>query len=247
MVTCSDLKNHKLGNSLFMFAATMVHASRVGALPGFTGIPFLEMLEQPPSAEIIPVSKIPSLKYSEPSFSYRKIPDFSKVDLLGYFQSEKYFSGSEDFIRSELYPNKALREYCKKHSLPNSCSIHVRRTDYLNFPDVFHVLDKDYVVRAIDEIGRDKTFFIFSDDVAWCQENLTGLSGVKTIYPNGSKYEDFWLQSACTHHIIGNSSFSWWAAWLSEGGGKVIAPKKWFREKGPQDDQDLIPDRWIRV
>ena len=149
--------------------------------------------------------------------------------------------------------------YSRLDTLPilavNSVSIHVRRGDYLTNPVTFQthgLCDIDYYKKAIDEILDlvDKPhFFIFSDDQSWAKSNIIFGAPTDYVMHNNSlkNYEDLRLMSYCRHHIIANSSFSWWGAWLGNNPEKiVIAPKKWFND--PKiDTTDLIPDTWLRL
>ena len=91
-------------------------------------------------------------------------------------------------------------------------------------------------------------FFIFSDDIAWIKDNLTTNSDTVYVDHNSGKqsYNDMYLMSLCQHHIIANSSFSWWGAWLGTNVKKiVIAPKQWFVNDTVTND--LIPKSWLRL
>lgn len=92
-------------------------------------------------------------------------------------------------------------------------------------------------------------FFIFSDDIAWVKDQLKMDFPCQYVEHNkgAESYNDMRLMSLCQHHIIANSSFSWWGAWLAVNPSKiVIAPKQWFLN-APHDISDLIPDGWIRM
>jgi hypothetical protein len=188
--------------------------------------------------------------YNEPHFHYSPIPDFMLPTYLhGYFQSEKYFKHNRnkilEFFTCDDVINKIHEKY--KNNLSNgSCSIHVRRGDYLNLPDHHPTQDMEYYKKAISIVGSDKTFFIFSDDIRWCKENFNFLDNV--IYcENNEDYEDLYLMSLCDDNIIANSSFSWWGAWLNKNESKkVISPKKWF---GPSKSNfitnDIYCEKWV--
>lgn len=181
------------------------------------------------------------------------------VYLDGYWQSERYFKDIEDIVRSEFEvkspprgKNKELTELIKAC---NSVSLHVRRGDYVNNPQTheFHgICGVDYYKRCIEYFRgtvEEPYFFIFSDEPSWAKEHID-ISHKMTIIdhngPDGS-YEDLRLMSYCQHHIIANSSFSWWGAWLRGNAGKiVIAPERWFR-RDDLDTKDLIPETWIRI
>ncbi len=176
------------------------------------------------------------------------------VYLKGYWQSEQYFAPANDVIRSELQLKESfvlpVQSFAEKLQSCNAVSVHIRRGDYTN-PEILRVhgiLPPDYYERAVAYFLQNDpsvSFFVFTDDPYWVKENIHipgafFVSGIETR----NHYEDFYLMSKCRHHIIANSSFSWWAAWLNNAPGKkVVAPKNWFNE-GPKDTQDLIPTGW---
>jgi hypothetical protein len=181
------------------------------------------------------------------------------IYLDGFWQSEKYFADAEDIIRSEIsfrFPPSGLNhELAEMIGSAQSVSIHVRRGDYIASPQTFHihgVCSINYYRECVDRISgllSRPHFFVFSDDPVWCKENLSFLSPATFISHNHGKrgYEDLRLMSLCKHHIIANSSFSWWGAWLSSFSEKtVFAPAQWFRDASI-DTRDLIPDSWIKV
>ena len=187
------------------------------------------------------------------------LPD--NVYLEGYWQSEKYFLGIADTIRQELTVKDPLRgknlEIADLMRSYDSVSLHVRRGDYVadTTTNQHHgVCSLDYYARcaaAVSERIANPHFFIFTDDPVWVRENL------KLPYPstfvdhNGPSqaHEDIRLMSACQHHIIANSSFSWWGAWLNKSAGKrVFAPKQWFAAEDVQTKaDDLVPGGWNRM
>jgi hypothetical protein len=179
------------------------------------------------------------------------------VYLEGFWQSEKYFKSIEETIRREFTikdPPSALNsKYMDEIRLVNSISIHVRRGDYVEDKEtsaVHGVCSIDYYRQAIHRLSaevNDPRFYFFSDDMNWTKANLSG-SPHPSVYIDHNQtapYEDLRLMSSCKHHIIANSSFSWWGAWLSENKGKkVIAPRNWFRTL---QNEDIIPNGWITL
>ena len=132
-------------------------------------------------------------------------------------------------------------------------SIHIRRGDYVSnkITNLTHgVCGIEYYINAINYISKhveQPYFFVFSDEPEWARENLKITFPITYINHNTSQndFEDMRLLSLCKQHIIANSSFSWWGAWLSRNDNKiVIAPKKWFNEY-KADTKDLYPDDWI--
>jgi len=201
--------------------------------------------------EVITYKKEPFFHY-DPAF--QTFPD--NVYLDGYWQSEKYFRDIEKIIRSEFTlkkePDEPDKQMAEKISGSNAISIHIRRGDYIANPVTHNhhgVCPLEYYQTAINHMVTkcpDPHFYIFSDDPAWVKQNLA------VHYPhtcvthnlNIRDSSDLWLMSLCKHHIIANSSFSWWGAWLSDNPEKmVIAPKRWVNDPNV-DTRDLIPESW---
>jgi hypothetical protein len=190
--------------------------------------------------------------YYEPVFHYSPIPDFMLPTYLhGYFQSEKYFKNNREKILEFFTCNEVvdkIREKYKNELNVETCSIHVRRGDFLTLQDHHPTQDMEYYKKAISIVGSDKTFFMFSDDISWCKENFKFLDNV--IYcENNEDYEDLYLMSLCRNNIIANSSFSWWGAWLNQNENKItVGPKKWF---GPSKSNfitdDIYCEKWIVI
>jgi glycosyl transferase family 11 len=181
------------------------------------------------------------------------------VYLEGYWQSERYFADVEAVIRREFTckepadaENARLAEQIRS---TNSVSLHVRRGDYVSDPKtsrVHGVCTMDYYGRAVrriaDAAGR-LHLYVFSDDPVWVRSNLR--LDHETTYldrnPADRGHEDLRLMSLCRHHVIANSSFSWWGAWLARDTAKmVVAPSKWFNDYSA-DTRDLLPRPWIRL
>jgi len=183
----------------------------------------------------------------------------NNIYVEGFWQSEKYFLEIASTIRQEFtlkYPQSLIFHQILE-LISNTCSIsiHIRRGDYVNNSEanLFHgVCSLDYyryAVKYISEHVKDPHFFVFSDDFDWFNENLNINAPMNLVSKNKSlrDYEELNLMSQCKHHIIANSSFSWWGAWLNSKVDKiVVAPKEWFRDTA-KDTEDLIPSTWIRL
>jgi hypothetical protein len=181
------------------------------------------------------------------------------IYLDGFWQSYKYFSDIEDIIRADFKLKEPLES--KSPALVRlikdsaSVSLHIRRTDYLTSSKhlaAFGSLPLSYYEQAIDFIKtkvQKPTLFIFSDDPAWVKANLPTAS-LETIYLADFKlpdYEELAVMSLCRHHIIANSTFSWWGAWLDPRPDKiVIAPAHWTKTGEPKTN-DIIPTLWIKM
>ena len=181
------------------------------------------------------------------------------VCLDGCFQSEKYFKDIEEVIRSDLrFTKDSFGEegvfYKEKILASNSVGIHVRRGDYMT-SQLHNVCTMEYYARSIAYIKGLVAlphFFVFSDDVEWCSENLniSDCTFVKVTASGSNPLIDLQLMSLCKHNIISNSTYSWWAAWLNENHEKiVVAPNRWFNDESMNARalQDTIPDDWVHV
>jgi hypothetical protein len=205
-------------------------------------------------------------RFIKPHQAYTfNIKELNKKDnsyIEGYWQSQKYFYPIEKDIRKELtlknHPSKTFQsEYKLIQSCPVSVSIHIRRGDYANNPDItkiFGLCDLNYYKKAIEIINskyQNCTFFVSSDDTKWAKENIPNIIDKNTVHyvsnPDLSDYEELVLMSKCHHQIIANSSFSWWAGWLNENKNKtIIAPQKWMANPKIKTP-DIIPDKWIKI
>jgi hypothetical protein len=185
------------------------------------------------------------------SFDPRFLDAPADCVISGYFQSPRYFESMAGELRAEINGlliqgvGASCPQYIVKNiSQPNSIAVHVRRGDYLRIP-VFHVCDETYYRKSMDEM-RERVpharFFIFSDDPEWCrgafreEDTEVIASGEAAANP----LHDLHLMSLASHHIITNSSYSWWAAWLGDKPGQqVIMPDRWYaREiKAPMEEK----------
>lgn len=166
--------------------------------------------------------------------------------LVGYWQSEKYFKDHKMDILLDFGPSQKEIQELKPLIEPDSISIHIRRTDYLNLQEIHPVQPISYFSSGIEAIGDYNKLYVFSDEVDWCKTNL---KFDRMVFMEGrSNIEDMRLMSFCKHNIISNSSFSWWAAWLNQNATKkVVAPRKWFGPKATASSRDIIPYEWITI
>ena len=207
------------------------------------------------------VFRLDAAEYFEPHFHFD--PKLQSIEvpciLNGYFQSPRYFQHHADTIRRELRPPEATDEESRRLAGiledADSISLHVRRGDYVTNAkarQVFAECGQDYYLRALDRIPNGGPVVVFSDDITWAQQHLPTtrkliFSGQANDTKRRSGLEDLWLMTKAEHHIIANSTFSWWGAWLAEKqNGTKIAPDRWFCESR-EKSADLIPDEWIRL
>lgn len=182
------------------------------------------------------------------------------IYLDGFFQSEKYFKDYEKEIRQDLTLKNPMSEKSQQISeqiknTENSVSLHIRRGDYVqdSKTNEYHgTCNPEYYSKALEyissKIGKSINIFVFSDDIEWVKKNMP--IPFQTTYVSSPEIQDFEeliLMSQCNHHIIANSSFSWWGAWLDPKSDKiVIAPSRWVK-KDEKNYKDIIPSSWIRI
>jgi len=178
------------------------------------------------------------------------IPQENNFGVNGFFQTEKYFNNFRKEIIEFIKPNQEIEDYIfsKYNSyLTNaSLSLHIRRGDYLKFPNHHPVQSLEYYMKCMGECKYDN-LLIFSDDINWCKNNIK-LKNILFI-ENEKDYIELFLMSKCNINIISNSSFSWWGAWLNDNEDKkVYAPKNWFgKELSHIDISDIVPEKWIKI
>lgn len=189
---------------------------------------------------------------SESGFSFDKnlfnnCPDW--ISLSGFFQSEKYFKFIKSEIKGDFEFKDEIRIPCQEmiSEVKNPISLHIRRTDYISNPN-HSVLDLNYYDKALNKFNKKSTVLVFSDDPEWCKQQDIFSEDRFLISEKNSNYVDLCLMTLCKGHIIANSSFSWWGAWLSHS-EKVIAPSGWFSGSNNEhlDIKDLIPEEWTVI
>lgn len=192
----------------------------------------------------------------EPNLLFNK--DLLKVNnnafIKGYFQTEEYFSDIREILIDQFKIKKELAKSTlaiknQIELLKNTCSLHIRRGDYISDKKankVHGTCDLDYYQKAISYISdqhKNVHFLVFSDDINWVKSNLN-VENANFIDHKVIPHEDQYLMSLCKHNITANSSFSWWGAWLNQHNEKiVVAPKQWFVEK----ENEVACKSWIKL
>jgi hypothetical protein len=181
------------------------------------------------------------------------------VYLDGYWQSERYFADFADAVRMEFTPRKPLEPenaaLAARVDGVHAVALHVRRGDYVLNPTTnrYHgTCEPQYYCNAVDYIAQrvaEPHLFVFSDDPQWVRSNLHFAIPTTFVDVNSPQrgYRDMQLMALCRHHIVANSSFSWWGAWLSTWRQKiVVAPERWFNDDSI-NTRDLVPEGWVRL
>lgn len=181
----------------------------------------------------------------------------TSVYLDGYWQSERYFAHIAPLVRDELRvrvaPSIANAATLERIRAGTSVAVHVRRGDYVTNAKARRThggCPPDYYTAAcrfVVERTRRPSFFVFSDDPEWVRANLSFPGAVEYVDHNGPRdaHEDLRLMAACQHHVIANSTFSWWGAWLGHSKTQiVVAPQRWFATR-TRRTADLFPTQWV--
>jgi hypothetical protein len=245
--------NAGLCNQLFMIATGYAHAKRNGYQLRLSSKSTYWNTILYRCVDWIGSPSLPCRIWREPRFSYVPIPPNARV-LTGYFQSSKYFADVSGEIR-ELFASPCLThlDISTPDLFERGIVVHIRRGDYLVGANrnKHGILDERYYRRAMDaartELGADCPFFVFSDDLAWCRQQawLAGPSIVFVDEPDTCR--SLQLMTQFRHFILSNSTFSWWAAWLSNKNGRVWVPNRWFGPVGPADWADIYEPGWIKL
>lgn len=266
-----------LGNQLFQIANCIAYGLR-------TGMEF--QIPQQMDGEQYPVyfDHLPKLTLGfenfgymqETSFNYQPYPKKEQICFIGYYQSWKYFWDFKDQVFELILAgfDKVFAGNAKFSIKPGIVAMHVRRGDYLKYPDIFPFVGQAYISLAIkyfNDRGYNK-FNIFSDDIEWCRENIeknTDHLGDNTFYFSSNHFgddqkknamADMLLMSMHEHQIISNSTFSLWAAMLNKNINKIIvcpSESNWFGSGVPDlgpayesiaiNARDLIPENFVQI
>jgi hypothetical protein len=199
--------------------------------------------------------------YRERHFQFDPaVPELqTPVYLDGFWQSERYFSDIAEMLRQEFRVKGPMdlenKAFVARIESVNAVSLHVRRGDYISDPATnrYHgICSPDYYERSVEYVAArtgSPYLFVFSDDQQWTRTNLRFAVPAMIVdaNPSDSGHRDMHLMALCRHHIIANSSFSWWGAWLNPSHEKiVVAPRQWFGVSS-NDTRDLISRNWVRL
>tara|TARA_B100000963_G_scaffold202820_1_gene176647 strand:- start:1719 stop:2522 length:804 start_codon:yes stop_codon:yes gene_type:complete len=178
---------------------------------------------------------------------FEKCPD--NVDLYGYYQSPKYFEHIKDEIKKDFTFAKEVESVCDDmiDSINNGrklIALHIRRTDYTVNPN-HPVQSLEYYELALKHFHKNERVIVFSDDPDWCQEQKLFDNDDIMISEGNDADIDLCLMTKCNYHVIANSSFSWWGAWLGDS-EQIIAPIKWFADScASKSIRDMAFGNWI--
>lgn len=250
----------QLGNQMFQIATATSLALDHGVEAVFPDLDESEEYGIPTNRmHVFPhiKSKLPGIirkKYYDHTCSYHKIPYESNIELIGWFQSEKYFKHHREEILELFEPSDEIYNYLTtkyEDILNHPCTVSIHHRSYAK-EDPFQYLHptqpKEYFLQAINQYPHDSLFIVCSNDIEWCKWNFFDIPREFIFIEDEPYYHDLYLMSLCKHNIISNSSFSWWSAWLNKNPDKIVtAPKQWFTITSRQDFSDIVPKDWIKI
>lgn len=247
----SFVNQGRAGNFFFEAATALAYALRHGldfTVPATTRNPKWDPIYFPHLVNPNYNPKLPTVYIKESGHQYQELPFYEQyrnrnIILQGYFQSELYF---------KEYREEILKAFALPWNPHNDVSIHVRRGDYLQYPDKHPVVPAEFYVDAIEHFYKKgyRDFYVFSDDIPYCKKSFISHAGVNFIFSEDkNEIEDLVGISNCAHHIGSSSTFSWWGSWLSRNADSItVTPKLWFVEgHGNLSVKDIIPDTWIKL
>lgn len=242
---------------VFNLDMELAESEDVRKILGWKSLPRIRSLFSRPQFSLFRSDKL----VIEPSFHY-----WDKINqvhddcyLEGYWQTEKYFYDAAATIRRDFVfrtpLDKKNDESATLISEVNAVSLHVRRGDYVSdarTAETHGLCSIEYYRAAVQVVAErvpNAHLFVFSDDICWVKKNLPLDLPANYIDHNqgAQSFNDMRLMSMCKHHIIANSSFSWWGAWLNPNPSKiVVAPRKWFSMSG-YNTSDIICSGWLVI
>lgn len=270
------LNNGRLGNQLFQISAALAHAEKMGTTAQFpkweynkyflTGID--DKLDQTFDCRFNNIFHNPHYGFD---FHYTPIPEEKNLILHGFYHTQKYFENYKELIIKAFTPKNEFMQLVREAGkdflyLQNTLAIHIRRGDYIGNESAHpNLSETEYCTTAMSmleflidfkhpnhlQTNKSMNYIVFSDDIAWCKNRFNSFENFYFVEGN-SDIVDLFLMAKCKHHIIANSSFSWWAAWLAKNmfktDGITIAPKTWFGiDLAHYNTNDIYLPEWIKI
>ena len=196
------------------------------------------------------ISRFPTV--NEKSFEFDaeffENPPKQDINILGFYQSAKWFAGAEDEVREAFTFKEKYRELAnimRSQLSGEVISLHVRRTDYIDNAN-HDCVTLDYYAKALEMMPKDLKVIIFTDDAEWAKAQPLFPDDRFFVSETNCPYTDMALMGLCDYHITANSSYSWWGAWLSSS-KRVITPSVWFGPGLNHNTKDIYCDGWERI
>ena len=244
------VKNYLYGKNIFLFPGRhLVKQIMIALMLLPEGKSRKKFLESDPLLLPIPHSRVFTQDGSIYSEKFMMIPD--DVYMCGDWQNEKFFDGYYDDLKKRFTfaPEYFNSEYADDIRSCNSVAVHVRLGDKLRRGEVDFTREYlSHSIRKILSLSEDVKFFVFSDDIKWCKNNMHDIYDTEyTFIEGGTPAQDMALMTICRHVITSASTFSWWGAWLNDNPNKIViapAQKLWCKD---DSFKDIYPSEWILI
>lgn len=219
---------------------TKSHAGHYGDIsPDFSGFSYPFKFED----------RTYSNKFNQPTFGYTPIEVKDDMELHGFYQAHQYFDNTRDKLINKYFKFKdEVIEKASKYAINNdeiNIGISVRRGDYVQLQHNHCVLSIQYYKDALQRIFDADKIFVFSDDIAWCKENILPAQSDFINFIEDDKFVQMYMMTKMTVLVLSNSTFAWWGGYLNKT-GTIIIPDPWF---GPANDHHdvsgLYCPNWI--
>lgn len=257
----------ELGNQMFQVATSLGYAkkhSKPAKFPAWTckisGNDYTQIFKNPVDQNLMSFvnsNVTPFEPFSYQELKYVDIPQCSyNRDLIGYFQSEKYFDDCIEEVKYHFSPSETIEQYLLLNYRDiveenDYICIHVRTAKRAsNDYDVHAACDSDYLKRALESYDKNRLHVVFADNMSLAKEMLPPDRNYRFI-ENEKNYIDLFLMNYFKDYIISASTFGWWGAWLSKyENPNVTIMKDWFnptKAKAYLNDNDITPDSWKKL
>lgn len=196
------------------------------------------------------ISSFPTLPEAQFHFDENLFerPPVRDTNFVGFYQSEKWFAHASDLVRKEFTFKSKYMDVAKemrKHLSGDIISLHIRRTDYINNAN-HDTITMEYYEEALKLVPSDCKVIIFTDEPEWAKAQPLFPDDRFFVSETNCPYTDMSLMTLCDYHILANSSYSWWGAWLSNS-KKVVCTKTWFGHGLNHDTKDIYCEGWVKI
>lgn len=262
MITFNSLGNHgRFGNQMFQYATLYSVAKKKNYQ---FGIPYKQKSQNSyQNMSLDEAFDNLSAKDSSNQFNQKRVNESSftydpgifgisdNTDILGYFQSEKYFKDNRNDLLQEFKFKKLILEKAtdiRSVTKDPVISIHLRIGDYKNWGKKHPIMQKEYYIQALDLLPKDLMIISFSDEPIEAYNIFKYLNRPFVLSEPEDQFTDMCTMTLCDYHVIANSSYSWWGSWLANS-KQTIAPNNWFGQGDdmPKNWSDIYCKEWIII
>lgn len=231
MITCEWMG--RLGNNMFQIAVVYALAKKFNDKPEFAWQPYFDLPERTQKIENTFVQP-------QGNNSVFDIPKRVNLSIVGFFQRHEFFDDIKEQLIKDIF--KVPVDW---H--PNTIACHVRRTDFLNDTENFPVQPVEYYMTALKRLVHENKRVVFcSDDIKWCKDNFAHIPNVY-FREHTKPLDDIFFMANCDAVVMGNSTFSFWGAYLSMRKRTIFFPLHWFSKKSGRTGYEICPKEWIGI